>query len=94
MVAIDSKVPISLSKCDVPMSKIASENRLLLSTGEAAEVCGVSLRTWRSWDAAGLVPAPLRIGRSCFWRTAELRAWVNAGCPRRDRWNYTAAVRR
>lgn len=59
---------------------------LLVSAREASALCGKSLRTWRTWDAGGLIPRPVRIGRSTFWRTEELRDWVAAGCPRRLAW--------
>ena len=32
-----------------------SEN-LLVTAEQAAKMCGKSLRTWRSWDAAGWIP--------------------------------------
>ena len=60
---------------------------LLLTAQQAAALCGRTLRTWRSWDAAGYVPRPVRVGRSLFWRSDELRAWIDAGCPRRDVWS-------
>jgi len=59
---------------------------LLVTAKQAASMCGKSLRTWRSWDAAGWIPRPVRIGRSTLWRADELREWVAAGCPRRDEW--------
>jgi len=59
---------------------------LLLTARQAAETCGKSLRTWRTWDAAGWIPRPVRIGRSTLWRADELREWVAAGCPRRAEW--------
>jgi predicted DNA-binding transcriptional regulator AlpA len=59
---------------------------LLVSARRAAVMCGKSLRTWRTWDAAGWVPRPVRIGRSTLWRAAELESWVIAGCPRREEW--------
>jgi len=59
---------------------------LLVSAKAAAAACGKSLRTWRAWDAAGWIPRPVRIARSTLWSTDELRAWVNAGCPRRAEW--------
>lgn len=59
---------------------------LLLTARQAAKSCGKSLRTWRSWDSAGLIPKPIRINRSTLWRAAELQKWVEAGCPRRAEW--------
>jgi predicted DNA-binding transcriptional regulator AlpA len=59
---------------------------LLVTAKRAAVMCGKSLRTWRTWDAAGWIPRPIRIGRSTLWRTNEIRAWIACGCPRRAEW--------
>ena len=59
---------------------------LLLTAKQATSMCGKSLRTWRTWDAAGWIPRPVRIGRSTLWRLDELQKWVTAGCPRREEW--------
>ena len=67
-------------------SKLAESEALMISAREAAVMCGKSLRTWRTWDSAGLIPQPVRIGRSTLWRLDELRDWVGAGCPRREEW--------
>jgi predicted DNA-binding transcriptional regulator AlpA len=79
------------------MNRKASEPRpfakLLLTASEAAKLCGKSLRTWRSWDAAARIPRPIRIARSLLWRADELRAWVAEGCPRRDIWESRAKHR-
>ena len=59
---------------------------LLLTALQAAEMFGTGLRTWRTWQATGRIPQPIRIGRKVFWRSAELRAWIAAGCPDREMW--------
>jgi DNA-binding NtrC family response regulator len=59
---------------------------LLVTALEAAALCGRSLRCWRTWDSAGRIPRPVRIGRSTLWRAEELRRWVESGCPRRAEW--------
>ena len=59
---------------------------LLATAKYSADLCGKSVRTWRTWDAAGWIPRPVRIGRSTLWRIGELREWVSAGCPRREEW--------
>lgn len=59
---------------------------LLVTARQAAQLCAKSLRTWRTWDAAGWIPQPVRIGRSVLWRADELKLWVQAGCPRREEW--------
>jgi predicted DNA-binding transcriptional regulator AlpA len=37
-------------------------------------------------DAAGRLPAPVRIGGSVRWRLDEIRAWLDAGAPDRATW--------
>lgn len=64
----------------------ALPDKLLVPAKQAAKMCGKSLRTWRSWDAGGLIPRPVRIAHSTMWRVDELREWVTAGCPRREEW--------
>ena len=59
---------------------------LLLTARQAAALCGKSLRTWRSWDSAGVIPRPVRIRRCTLWRADELREWIEAGCPNRQQW--------
>lgn len=89
-------VPVSRSKWQIPPSiqglVKGEEGRerglgpLLLTAKQAASMCSKSLRTWRTWDAAGWIPRPVRIGRSTLWRADELRDWVARGCPRREEW--------
>lgn len=67
---------------------------LLVNAATAAKLCGRSLRTWRSWDATGRTPAPVRIGGSILWRLDEIQAWVEAGCPLRKDWPHTAKTHR
>ncbi len=64
----------------------ATGTPMLITAKQAAVMCGKSLRTWRTWDSAGWIPQPVRIGRSTLWRLDELREWVAAGCPRRADW--------
>ena len=60
--------------------------QLLLTTRQAAELCGVSERTWRTWDTGGLVPKSVKVGRTRLRRSAELMAWIAASCPLRTDW--------
>jgi predicted DNA-binding transcriptional regulator AlpA len=78
--------PVPEGLGDVDDGAKARLGPLLLTAKQAAVICGKSLRTWRSWDAAGWIPRPVRIGRSTLWRANELREWVAAGCPRREQW--------
>lgn len=58
---------------------------LLVDAVAAAEAHDVCERTWRSLDAQGLVPEPVRLGRRRLWSVEDLRAWVRLGCPNRER---------
>jgi hypothetical protein len=60
----------------------------------AAAWCSVGLRTWRSWDAAGLVPRPVRIGGCVLWSVATLRRWRDASCPPRAEFERLQALDR
>jgi predicted DNA-binding transcriptional regulator AlpA len=65
---------------------------LLLTAASPAAICGKSARTWRTWHALGLIPRPVRIGRSTLWRADELHAWIAAGCPRRQEWEKSRDI--
>lgn len=78
--------PVPEGLGDVDNVAEAGLGPLLLTAKQAVAICGKSLRTWRTWDAAGWIPRPVRIGRSTLWRADELREWVAAGCPRREEW--------
>lgn len=67
-------------------TNVTGTQPLLLTAKMAAAMCGKSVRTWRSWDAAGRIPRPIRIGRSTLWDCRELENWVAAGCPSREEW--------
>lgn len=77
----------SVQPDDREQAKVES---LLVNAKTAAAMCGKSLRTWRTWDAAGWIPRPIRIGHSTLWRIDELREWVAAQCPRRAEWEARA----
>ena len=59
---------------------------LLVTAKQAAAMCGRSIRCWWTWNSAGLIPGPVKIGRATLWRVDELRQWTEAGCPRREEW--------
>jgi predicted DNA-binding transcriptional regulator AlpA len=52
--------------------------------------CGI--RTIRTWDAAGRLPSPIRIGGRVVWRVDEIRRWLAAGAPDRETWNVIRAT--
>jgi predicted DNA-binding transcriptional regulator AlpA len=63
--------------------------QILLTSSQAVNLIGVSLRTWYAWDQIGKIPKPINIGKKLFWKKDELLAWIDAGCPKRDNWNYS-----
>ncbi len=55
---------------------------VLIPAEEVAAMLGVSERTLWRLLSAGKLPEPVRIGRSTRWRAAEVREWIERGCPR------------
>ena len=60
--------------------------RLAVPATNAAELLGISPRHFWNLHSRGLLPSPLRLGRSVRWSRVELEAWVAAGAPPRDQW--------
>ena len=61
---------------------------LLVDSKEVSKLLKVSSRTIWSMLATGRMLKPIRIGRSVRWSYDEIKAWVEAGCPHRDRWTW------
>jgi excisionase family DNA binding protein len=55
---------------------------VLIPAEELATMLGVSERTLWRLLSAGKLPEPVRIGRNTRWRAAEVRDWIEQGCPR------------
>ena len=72
----------------------AKTTPLLLNATDAAERLGVSRTAFYRLSRAGRLPLPVRLGRSVWWRSAELDAWVAAGCPGRARWEAASEFSR
>lgn len=57
----------------------------LLTEPEAAALVGIKPRTWRRMTRSGVAPAPIRLGKGerpmIRFRTSELKAWLDSGCP-------------
>jgi len=66
----------------------ATSEKELLTTREAAELCGIGERTLWRWSRTGVAPEALKIGAGKqgavrYSRTTLLR-WIAEGCPRVD----------
>jgi excisionase family DNA binding protein len=58
-----------------------TETTMLLTADEVAAMLGVSERTLWRLLSAGKVPKPVRFGRNTRWRVAEVKEWIDRGCP-------------
>jgi len=63
----------------------------LLRTDDLCDRLSLGRATVYRQVAAGRLPKPLRIGRAVRWRRAEIEAWIAAGCPPRERWQWEAS---
>jgi predicted DNA-binding transcriptional regulator AlpA len=58
----------------------------LLTSSQAAQLCGIGESTFFRLHAAKKVPAPVKLGGATRWARTELLAWIAAGCPSRELW--------
>lgn len=65
---------------------------LAIDTKEAARLCSISERHFINLDEEGLLgPRAVRLKSSVRWVLSELREWLNAGCPNREKWDQRKA---
>jgi len=66
---------------------------LLVGAEALGKLLSVSKATVWRMEAAGKLPRPVRInGNNTRWRTDEIRAWIDAGCPARCEWDAMQAA--
>jgi predicted DNA-binding transcriptional regulator AlpA len=54
----------------------------LIGIAELCELAGIGRSTAERWLAAGRLPEPIRLSRTCHrWRLASILEWIAAGCP-------------
>jgi predicted DNA-binding transcriptional regulator AlpA len=58
----------------------------MLRRQDAARFCSLGASSWDRYTAAGLNPAPIRLGGAVLWSADELSAWIRHGCPPRAEW--------
>ena len=54
---------------------------LLIDIHTLSALLGRSVASLERDQAAGRLPAPVRLGGSKRWRRADIESWVAAGCP-------------
>ncbi len=67
---------------------------LVVDARRLAKLLCAGIRTVRTWDAAGKLPKPIRIGGRVVWRVVEIREWLAAGAPDRAAWEARRAARK
>lgn len=73
----------------------ALEAAIAVDADGAGRLFDLSASTWRRMSAAGLVPAPVRIGPgkgSPRWVVSVLQRWAEAGCPTRSVFEKSLAM--
>ena len=63
-----------------------AESPLLLGAAAVGRLLGVSLRQVWSLHQIGSIPLPLKLRGRTLWSRAEIERWIEAGCPKRERW--------
>jgi predicted DNA-binding transcriptional regulator AlpA len=77
-----------------PVRKRRPLSPLVVDARRLAKLLCAGVRTVRTWDASGKLPAPIRIGGRVVWRVNEIRAWLAAGAPDRETWAAVRAARK
>ncbi len=92
MIDVLSLLPTVALKIDP--AAFTEEPPLVVDARRLAKLLGAGVRTVRTWDAAGKLPSPVRLGGKVVWRADEIRDWLAAGAPRREEWQARRAAAR
>jgi predicted DNA-binding transcriptional regulator AlpA len=68
--------------------KPPEDRGLLIDTKQTAKLLNVCEKTVWTMYKTRKMPQPIRIGQRVLWGYEKLRAWVNAGCPRDEEWQW------
>jgi len=60
---------------------VLPDERLLVSASTLEWTLDATAKTIRRWAEQGLMPRPHKLGKSLRWNAAELRQWIEDGCP-------------
>ena len=66
----------------------SNQNCQLLSAKTLGQMLSLSKRQIFRLNSCGKIPAPIKIGGSVRWISAEISAWIMASCPDRETWEY------
>ena len=86
-------LPLRIPSTEPSRKRRRKFSALVVDARRLAKLLCSGIRTVRTWDAAGKLPAPIRIGGRVVWRVAEIKAWLTAGAPDRATWATLRATR-
>ena len=66
-------------------SRIAPQDRRVLSETELAQLWGVSAKTLQRWRTEGRGPRGIRVGRHVRFRRTDVDAWLDSHADERSR---------
>lgn len=64
----------------------APQAPLLVDAKGLAAMLGIGRSHVHELRLSGRLPEPVYLGRSVRWSAEELRRWIDAGCPAKERW--------
>lgn len=59
---------------------------LLVDSKQVAKLLNLGERTIWRMAHSGILPKPMKIGGAVRWSYEEVKAWIEAGCPRDQKW--------
>ena len=67
-----------MSSVEKEMLETPEQEERRVRLGEVLRRVGVGRTTLYDWIRAGKFPAPIKLGRSSFWRESAMRSWFDA----------------
>jgi predicted DNA-binding transcriptional regulator AlpA len=87
-VKISNQSALPNQPSETPGVPDANSAALLIDARSFAALMAVSLATFHRMKVAGKLPRPIELSAGCHrWRLAEVRDWIDAGCPCRKEWD-------
>lgn len=90
---VDRSFSWELAMAEIPtfaqvktLASAADGESLMIDDEGAARCLTISASLFRKLVRRGNAPLPVKLGACARWRVDELRAWVRADCPDRERW--------
>ncbi len=70
----------------IPISaEIFKNNPRLITAENLGDMLSLGRSKVYDMKASGLLPRPIKLGRSVRWRLSDIESWINAGCPSQEK---------